>query len=84
MIDTVPIHTVKVAFESVQVSRPEAPELGKPGVELLKWPGFQPIQTALRVYRGFDEACIAQHPQMFRHHRLRHAKPALDLSNRLF
>ena len=26
------IHTIKVAFESIQVSRPETAELGQPGV----------------------------------------------------
>ena len=58
------IHAIKVAFESVHVSRPEAAELGQPGVELSKSFRFQPVETALRVHRGFHETCLAQHSQV--------------------
>ena len=58
------IHTIKVAFESIQVSRPETAELGQPGIDLLKWFRFEPVETALRVHRGFHETGLAQHSQV--------------------
>src|SRR5579863_4875795 len=73
----------EVAFERVQVSGPEPAELGQPGIDLPKWFRFQPVETTLRVHRGFYKAGIAQHAQVLRHGRLRHTKPALDLSDRL-
>ena len=57
-------HTVKVAFESIHVSRPEAAELSQPGIDLLKWFRLQPVEAALRVHRGFHESGLAQHSQM--------------------
>ena len=58
------IHAVEVAFESVQMSGPESAELSQPCIYLLKWFGFQPVKTALRVHRGFDEPGITQHSQV--------------------
>ena len=58
------IHAVEVAFESIQVSGPEPAELSQPGIQLLKWFRFQPVETALCVYRGFHEAGLAQHAQV--------------------
>jgi hypothetical protein len=75
------IHTIKVAFESVHVSRPEAPELSQPVMHLSKWFWLQPIKTALSVHRGFNETGVAQHAQVLGHGRLRHTKLALDLSH---
>jgi len=49
-----------VAFKGIDVSGPEAAELRQPFVEFLKWSGFQPVKTALRVHRGFHETCLAQ------------------------
>ena len=77
------MHAVEVAFESIDVSGPEAAELSQPGIDLLKWSGFKPVETSLRVYRGFDESSIAQHAQMLGDGRLRHPKLALDLSHGL-
>ena len=77
------IHAVEVAFECIYVSGPESTELSQPGVHLLKWFRFQPVETALRVHGGFNEAGLAQHSQVLRHSRLRHTKLALDLSHRL-
>ena len=77
------IHVVEVALQSIDVSGPEAAELGQPRIQLLKWFRFQPVETALRIYRGFDEAGIAQHAQVLGDGRLRHAKSALDLANGL-
>ena len=76
-------HAVEVAFEGIQVSGPEAAELSQPGIDLLKWFRFQPVETALRVHRGFHETGVAQHAQVLGHGRLRHTKLALDLSHRL-
>src|SRR5580704_9130964 len=77
------IQPIKVAFESIHVSGPEAAELSQPGIHLSKRSRFQPVESALGVDRRFDEPGVAQHAQMLRHGRLRHTKPALDLSHRL-
>jgi hypothetical protein len=58
------IHTVEVALKSIYVSRPEPTERSQPGVHLLKWIRFQPVETALCVHRGFYEAGLAQHSQV--------------------
>ena len=57
-------HAVEVAFQSIYVRRPEPAERSQPGIDLLKWFGFQPVETALCVHRGFDETGITQHPQV--------------------
>lgn len=75
------IHALEVAFESIDVRGPEPAELSEPVVHLFQWFGFQTIKTALCVYRGLYEACIAQHSQMLGNRRLRHTKLTLDLSN---
>ena len=61
-----------------------AAELRQPGIHLLKWPGFQPVETALRVHRGFHKTGVAQHAQVLGYGRLRHTKLTLDLPHRLF
>jgi hypothetical protein len=53
------IHAVKVAFESIYVSGPEAAERSQPGVHLLKWFRFQPVETALCVHRAFYETSLS-------------------------
>ena len=58
------IHAVEVAFESIYVCGPEPAELSQPGIQLLKWFGIQPVETALCVYRGFHETRLAQHSQV--------------------
>src|SRR5271167_2723052 len=83
MIHAVLIHTIEVAFESIDVSRPEPAELSQPGIHLLKWFWPQPVEAALRVYRRLHEAGVAQHAQMLGHGRLRHTQLTLDLSHRL-
>jgi hypothetical protein len=77
------IHAVEVAFERVYVSGPEAAERSQPGIHLLKWFRLQPVETALCVHRGFHETGLSQHSQVLGHGRLRHAKLALNLSDRL-
>ena len=72
-----------MAFEGIDVGGPETAELSQPGIDLLKWFGFQAVEAALRVDRGFDKPGLAQHPQVLGHGRLRHTKLALDLSDRL-
>jgi hypothetical protein len=83
LLNTILIHAIKVAFESINVSGPEAAELRQPGIHLPKWFRLQPVETALCVDRGFHETGVAQHAQVLGHGRLRHTKPALDLSHRL-
>ena len=58
------IYAVEVAFESIYVSGPEPAERSQPGIDLLKWFGFQPVETALCVDRGFHETGLAQHAQV--------------------
>jgi hypothetical protein len=53
------IHTVEVALESIDVSRPEPAELSQPIIHLLKWFRFQPVETALCVHCGFHETRVA-------------------------
>src|SRR5208282_1203568 len=77
------IHPIKVAFESIDVNRPEPAELSQPGIHLLKWFRLQPVETALCVHRRCHETRLAQHSQVLRHGRLRHTKLMLDLSHRL-
>jgi len=78
------IDAIEVAFESIEVSRPELAELIEPGIHLLKWFRLQPVETALCVHCRLDEAGLAQYSQMLRDSRLRHTKLPLDLSYRLF
>jgi|ERR1700722_9751738 len=77
------VHAVEVTFESIDVSGPEAAELGQPGVHLLKWFRFQTIETALCVHGGLNETGVAEHSQVLGDGRLRHMKLTLDLSHRL-
>jgi hypothetical protein len=58
------IRAVEVAFESIYVSGPEPAELSQPGIQLLKWFGIQPVETALCVHRGFHETGPTQHSQV--------------------
>ena len=55
------IHVVEVAFESIYVRGPEPAERGQPGIDLLKRFRFQPVETALRIHRGFHETGVAHH-----------------------
>jgi hypothetical protein len=51
VIHAISIHVIKVAFESIHVSGPEPAELSQPAIDLPKWFGFQPVETALCVHR---------------------------------
>src|SRR6266478_7990026 len=77
------IHAVEVALESIHMIGPEPSEPIEPGIHLLKWFRFQPVETPLCVHRGFHEAGLSQHAQVLGHCRLRHTKLTLDLSHRL-
>jgi hypothetical protein len=54
----------EVAFESIYVRGPEPAERSQPGIDLLKWFRFQPVETALCVHRGLHETGLALHPQL--------------------
>jgi len=77
------IHAIEMAFERVEMSGPEAAKLSQPVIDFLKRLRSEPVETALRVHRGFDEAGVAQDAQVLGDSRLRHAKPALNLSHGL-
>jgi len=58
------VHSVEVAFESVDMSHPELAELVQPGINLLQWFRSQSVQTALRVHCGFYETRLSQNSQV--------------------
>ena len=70
-----------MTFERIDLRGPELPERRQPGVELLEAFGFQAVEPALGVHAGFDEPRLAQHAQVLRDSRLRHAQLALDLAH---
>jgi hypothetical protein len=55
---------VEVAFKSIYMSGPEPTERSQPGIHVLKWFRFQPVETALCVHRGFHETGLSQHSQV--------------------
>jgi len=55
---------VEVTFESIYVSGPEPTERSQPDLQLMQWFGFQPVETALCIHRGFHETGLAQHSQV--------------------
>ena len=65
MLSAARVYAIKVAFESIHMSRPEPAELSQPHIHLLKRFRVQPVDTALCVHRGFHETGIAQNPQVF-------------------
>src|SRR4051794_5444849 len=77
------VHAVHVTLESIDVSGPEAAELSKPRIHLLKRFRLQPVETALCVHGRFHETSVAQLSQVLGHSRLRHSKLTVDLSHRL-
>lgn len=72
-----------MAFEGIDMRRPETAERNEPLINLAKRFRTEPVETTLGVHGGFHEARVAEHPQVFGHGGLRHAKPALDLSHGL-
>lgn len=72
-----------MAFESVDVNRPEPAELFEPGIELLKGSGLEPVEAALRVDCRFDEAGVAKDAEVLGDGRLGHAELAFDLADGL-
>ena len=55
---------VEVAFQSIYVIGPEAAERSEPGIQLLKWFGFQPVDATLRVDGEFYETGLSQHAEV--------------------
>ncbi len=58
------MHAVEMAFESIDVSGPEAAKLVQPGIDFLKGFRFQTVETALCVHGRLHETGFAQHPQV--------------------
>ena len=65
------------------MSGPEVTERSQPGVELLKRFVFQLVETTLSIHGAFHETGVAEHAQVLRYSRLRHAELTLDLAHRL-
>jgi len=55
---------IEVAFKSIYMIGPKLTERSQPGVHVLKWFRFQPIETALCVHRGFYETGLSQDSQV--------------------
>jgi hypothetical protein len=53
-----------MAFERIDTSGAEPTELSHPGIHLLKWFRFQPVETALCIHGRFHETGLAQHLQV--------------------
>ena len=73
-----------MSFESIYMSGPELAKRSQPGIHLLKWFRFQPVETALCINRSLYEPRLSQHTQVLRHGRLGHPELTLDLSYGLF
>ena len=73
-----------MAFERVNVGRPVAPEGSQPGVDLHERLGPDPVDAPLSFDARFDEARLAEHPEVLGHGGLRHPQLALDLADGLF
>jgi len=58
------IDAVEVAFERIYVSGPEPAKRSQPGIQLLKWFRFQPVETTLCVHCRFYETGLAQHAEV--------------------
>jgi len=46
------IRAIEVAFERIDVGRPELTELGQPGIDFLQWFWLQPVKATLRIDGG--------------------------------
>jgi hypothetical protein len=74
-------HAIEVALKGVDVCGPEAAKGLKPGVDFLERFGPEPVQTALRVHGGFNEAGITKYAKVPGNGGLRQAEPAFDLAH---
>jgi len=70
-----------MAFECVDVRRPERAERRQPGVHVPQCLGRQPVQPPLRVDLRFDKAGLAQHQEVLRGGLLRDPELTLDLAD---
>ena len=55
---------IEVAFESIDVRGPEPAERSQPGVDLPKRFGFEPVETALCIYRRLYETGLAEYSEV--------------------
>jgi len=70
-----------MAFERINVGRPEAPERSEPGIELHERLRPDPIDAPLGFDARLHEAGLAQHSEVLGHRSLRRPQPALDLAD---
>jgi hypothetical protein len=66
------IHVVEMAFERIEVGRPEAPEGSEPRINLPERFRPETIDAALGFDTGLYEAGVTQDAKVFGHRRLRH------------
>src|SRR5215472_18020384 len=50
------LHAVQIALERIDMCGPEPSERRQPRLHLLKWFGFQAVETALCLHRGLYES----------------------------
>ena len=66
------LHPVEMAFERIDVRRPEAPERREPGIDLHERLGPDPVEAPLCFDARLHEAGLAQHAQVLGDRGLRH------------
>jgi hypothetical protein len=74
-------HAIEVAFESVDVGGPKAPERSEPRVEFHERFRLDPVDPPLRVHSGLHKAGVSEHPEVLGDRRLWHSKLILDLAH---
>ena len=70
-----------MAFERINVGRPEASERSEPGIDLHERLGPDPIDAPLGFDARLHEAGLAQHAEVLGHRGLGHPQLALDLAD---
>lgn len=71
-----------MTLEGVDVSGPQLSKWLQPRFHFTQRFGREPVESALRVHRGFDETGVTQHPEVFRYGRLRHVEETLEFTDR--
>jgi len=74
------IQAVEVAFERIYVSRPEPTERSQPGIDLPKWFGSQPVETALCVHGEFHETGLSEYSQVLGNRGLRQSQLLFEIT----
>src|SRR5262249_9576119 len=74
-------HPFEMAFERIDVARPEAPEGNEPVIDLHQRLVPDPVGAPLAFAARLHEARLAQYAEVLGHQGLRHSQPALDFAD---